>query len=464
MSTSVPPTEFCWTPQPAAAAVVHETLESFVDNNSFARQLRDRLLNETGTRLADWVDHFTLPDDGALKQCLIDSGFAPSHADDETFWRNGQGVFPVFRIRHGSTFQMVLHVDSVADFLFAHEAGTSSNIEGSPFDPVRRAPVSVESEYEVHVLERHGSQACDAQCGDAGLDVPRLLEVFRLRRRRFERPADGFDHVRELIESTSRQFGTGLVCDLFFQAEREYWQSRNQAACLQKSRQDAFGLGWGNHDHHTYRSGRGHFTHLVSVLEALGFVCRERFYAGREAGWGAQVLEQPECQIVVFADVDLSPDEIAGDFAHNPLPPGKEPGTVGLWCHLHGESFLEAGMHHLECQFDFDQARRQLGDCGIETMQPFTDLPHLRQAFTQGEIWPVDSLRIEAALREGLITPGQAEKFQSSGALGSHLELLERNEGYKGFNQSGINDIILQTDPRTASRPPGSATQKTSPP
>ena len=34
------------------------------------------------------------------------------------------------------------------------------------------------------------------------------------------------------------------------------------------------------------------------------------------------------------------------------------------------------------------------------------------------------------------------------GARGSHLEILERNEGYKGFNQSCINDIILRTDPR----------------
>jgi hypothetical protein len=28
------------------------------------------------------------------------------------------------------------------------------------------------------------------------------------------------------------------------------------------------------------------------------------------------------------------------------------------------------------------------------------------------------------------------------------LEILERNDGYKGFNQTGINEIILETDPR----------------
>jgi len=34
------------------------------------------------------------------------------------------------------------------------------------------------------------------------------------------------------------------------------------------------------------------------------------------------------------------------------------------------------------------------------------------------------------------------------GALGSYLEILERNDGYKGFNQTGVSDIIGCTDPR----------------
>jgi len=180
----------------------------------------------------------------------------------------------------------------------------------------------------------------------------------------------------------------------------------------------------------------------------MGFQCRERFYAGREAGWGAQVLEQPECQLVVFADVDLSPEELTEDFAHEPLPERDQLGTVGLWCELHGEAFLEAGMHHLECQFDFDAARKQLAAEGIETMAPFTNFPFLRQAFTKGEMWPVDLRRIDRLAAQGRITSEQAERFRHEGALGSHLEILERNDGYKGFNQTGVSDIISRTDPR----------------
>ena len=81
-------------------------------------------------------------------------------------------------------------------------------------------------------------------------------------------------------------------------------------------------------------------------------------------------------------------------------------------------------------------------------MKPFTDLPYLKQAFTEGELWPVDAQRREAALAAGAITHQQAEQFRRDGVLGSHLEILQRDEGYKGFNPSGINAIIRATDPR----------------
>src|SRR6185295_11434911 len=96
----------------------------------------------------------------------------------------------------------------------------------------------------------------------------------------------------------------------------------------------------------------------------------------------------------------------------------------------------------------FDAAREQLRAEGIATMKPFTDFPYLKQAFTEGEIWPVESRRIDAALTQGLITADQAAGFRTSGALGSHLEILQRDEGYKGFNQTGISEIIQDTDPR----------------
>ena len=105
-------------------------------------------------------------------------------------------------------------------------------------------------------------------------------------------------------------------------------------------------------------------------------------------------------------------------------------------------------MHHLECQFDFQEATRQLDNLGVTSMKPLTDLPYLRQAFTTGRRWPVDEQAIQNAQRAGWIDSEQAKKFREQGAIGSHLEILQRRDGYRGFNQHGISDIISQTDPR----------------
>ena len=51
-------------------------------------------------------------------------------------------------------------------------------------------------------------------------------------------------------------------------------------------------------------------------------------------------------------------------------------------------------------------------------------------------------------MRKGQITESQAAQFRKDGAIGSHLENLERNDGYKGFNQKGVSEIIAKTDPR----------------
>lgn len=105
-------------------------------------------------------------------------------------------------------------------------------------------------------------------------------------------------------------------------------------------------------------------------------------------------------------------------------------------------------MHHLEAQFLFDELRRDLETEGVGMMKPFSDFSYLRQAFTKGERWQVDPRRIETLLHRGQITKEQAEKFRSEGAVGSHLENLQRREGYKGFNQKNVSFIIKETDPR----------------
>jgi hypothetical protein len=366
-------------------------------------------------------------------------------------------MFPPVLVEDGRV-GMAIRCESVGDCLAALPqrlnlpAVPESDIIGAGGGPSRRACLVSRDDVGLWIIERHGHLSFDRaqQTREQIAAASRHFDRLRARERRLATTADGFRRASELFAAAAAELGVAWACDLFFHAEREYWQSRNHAARVQYERQQRLGLGWANHDHHTYRSSRAAFRDLIAVLEQMGFHCRERFYAGHEAGWGAQVLEQPECRVVIFADVDLSPEELAGDFAHEPLPEREQLGTVGLWCELHGEAFLEAGMHHLECQFDFDAAREQLATVGIETMAPFTNFPFLRQAFTRGEMWPVDPARIERLVASGRITSEQAERFRREGALGSHLEILERNDGYKGFNQTGVSDIISRTDPRRA--------------
>ena len=82
-------------------------------------------------------------------------------------------------------------------------------------------------------------------------------------------------------------------------------------------------------------------------------------------------------------------------------------------------------------------------------MDPFSDFEYLKQAFTTGEMWKVEPIRIDELLSQGLITEGEAKQFHEHGAVGSHMENLQRREGYKGFNQKNVSNIIKRTDPRT---------------
>ncbi len=463
-----------WQPEPAAEALVQGWLQQFCQKVPEAGELAEALSRTTATRLLDWADTIVLADGdcagGSGGDCIggIDIETLRTHGFIEVAspwlpharqWQHPGTNLPSFAVNNangdnGGAAQLWIRCESVADFAAMHAARPELVVHGASFAPLRAAryctmPLAAErgpTNAELWAVERHGIADGVLAPTDDMVDV---AERLRRRRRHFASDDEAFAHAEALVEDAVERLGADRACVLFFAAEREYWQRRNRAGRGQKARQDALGLGWGNCDHHTYRSSRRHFSRLIALLEKLGFAVRERFYAGREAGWGAQVLEQARASITVFADVDLAPDEVVGDFAHSPLAERHQLGTVGLWCALHGESFLQAGLHHIACSADFAALIAQLQDgVGIATMQPFSDFPHLKQAFTEGERWPVDCVRLSALRESGQVTEDQAEDFAAVGAIGSHLENIERNAGFKGFNQTGISDIIHATDPR----------------
>ncbi len=429
---------------------LRKRLGSFLEQNSFARRLAARMRDETGTDFFEWIDHLTLqPED---EKPLLELGFVPDGAETpggETVLMHPRATLPrVLVARKDAPPAVALRPEYVADFVAAHSL--PGTIEGEPHSRLRRVTVSEENGVRLEAVERNGYRGFVAAALSAAdlQKIVRARDLWRTRRRLCATETEGFETAARILDEVLNLTGQDLACQVFFEEERRYWESRNHAAQIQKRRQDGLGLGWGNHDHHTFRSSRECFVDLNNFLLRLGFHKRERYYAGAEAGWGAQISEQSNVGIVVFADVDLMPDETEIDFSSKRLAPAPRLGTVGLWVGLHGESILEAGMHHLEARFDFEQVRAQLEQRGVQTMKPFSNFEFLRQAFTEGERWPVRKDRVEKLLRDGLVTREQAEFFLREGAIGSHLENLQRRGGFKGFNQKSVSVIISATDPR----------------
>ncbi len=444
---------FIWKCEPQAENLLLNFLNECVASHPGIKDLQEEL-RAASSRLFDWVEYFTI---GAasteIEKDLKAAGFIQElSTTSHRILHHPRAQLPrvlILPAPASGALGIAVKVESISDYLMVR--GLCCKIEGSPLSPFRRCCVSSQGGVSLWVVERRGSLTMEPAVVSSHQlqEIVKAAELWQLRPRRGSDEAHIMKQTITLAEELVRSVGKDYAAHLMLEGERKYWQSRNTAGQIQKNRQDRVGLGWANHDHHTFRSSRRNFPMLVKLFETVGFHCRERFYAGEEAGWGAQVMEQSNSGLVLFLDIDLAPNEHQIDFAHITLPELKHLGTIGLWCALHGESILQAGMHHLEAQFFFDELGHDLAKVGIGMMVPFSNFPHLRQAFTVGEQWSVDPSRVHDLLKRELVTQAQAEKFIEKGAIGSHLENLQRRQGFKGFNQHNISQIIQETDPRS---------------
>lgn len=434
-----------WTTQPVAAALTAQVLHDALRRVPAAATLAGRLRDDIGVRLIDILDCIWLPSQTDFTDFRA-AGWEPDPGNPAIL-RNPSGLFPTI-LGEGTTTRIGFKVEYVHEFVTAQ--GLTTPIEGAMHAPFRRVRFAESNGAVFEAIERRGSTGFEAE--DPSAETLRAAQVhlqyLRTRRRAFDDVGAGYDHTDALVARAVGDLGQNWACWLWLRAEREYWEARNLAGRIQKARQDVHGIGWANQDHHTYDSSRQWFHRCVGVLETLGFECRELFYAGDAAGWGSQILEQSAIGSVIFADIDLAPDELDIDFAHMQLDSLPFLRRAGLWCGLHGESMLDAGINHLECMYDHALLARQLESEGVRFMQPFSDFPHLYQALTEGEWWPVDPDRVDRLESAGYIDALQAEDFRLHGAIGSHLENLERNDGFKGFNQPGIDGVLRVLDPR----------------
>ncbi len=444
---------FEWQCHPKAEGLLLNILEKSCQANPFIATFQQDLHKHTSTRLFDWLDHLVVGYSEHLEKELEQTGFIADIATPSyrVFHHPGAQLPRVVVKDHDEPIVAIaVSVESIADFLMVR--GISGWIEGAPLSGYRRCCISTENSVSLWVIERRATLTMEPTYPEDGY-LERYLEAmekWQSRPRVMDDEKEAMEMTLMLAQEIIATVGVDLAAWIVLDCERRYWQMRNTAGQLQKNRQDRLGMGWANHDHHTFRSSRKHFMQLVRLFEMLGFHCRERYYAGKDAGWGAQIMENPQCRLVLFLDVDLAAYELEIDFAHHPIEPELEQlGTIGLWCELHGDSILNAGMHHLEAQFLFEELTHDFAGMGVGMMAPFSSFSYLKQAFTAGEIWHVDPAKVQKLVEKEYINQEQAEKFLHYGAVGSHLENLQRREGYKGFNKKNVSLIIKKTDPRT---------------
>ena len=436
---------FDWTLHKEAEQFIITHLIRFCEQNKELAELNERLKEEAGARLFDYIDHLSLGSSDA-EETLLNLDFVKDKRLDEATYVNMATCLP--RIRLGQKTGLAIAVEDVAHFLTVH--GLSRTIEGTPYSPLRRALISDTKEVNFWVIERRKADVMEPVTEEPQVSMTYLtaLEKWRTRDRHLSTDEETMSHAIQVAKEQVESVGQTLAAQTFFVCEMDYWRSRNRAGQELKSMLDQVGVGLAAPDHHAFRSSRRLFPQLITFFKTLGFHLREKFYAGGEAGWGAQVVENSDIGMALFLDLDLSAEELDLDFEKEQLEERNELGTVGLWCALHSDSLLAAGTHHMATQSSFDDLTRVMKKRRVKTMDPFSEFPYLRQAFTRGQRWKVCPDRVERLLSKGLVSKEDGEKFRDKGAIGSHLENIQRTEGFKGFNQHQVSVIMRETDPR----------------
>ena len=283
---------FDWGLYPDLERFVSSTVSSFLSGHKFAKTLSEKMLSQTSTKFVDWIDHVILPESEIESATLERLGLQQMHtggdlAGAKAYRHMRSYLFPIL-VSDKRQREIVLKPESVDAFL--QVLGTGAEVEGRPFSPLRKAVVSVDGAFVLSAVERRGYDGFVAKEPD---DIERYLEVlssFFHRQRYFKTDEEGVKGTEALVGESLDGLDGARASDAFFRAERAYWQRRNRAGQVQKARQDTLGLGWGNHDHHTYRCSRDNFAGMIRIFEKMGYECREKYYAGERAGWGAQIL------------------------------------------------------------------------------------------------------------------------------------------------------------------------------
>ena len=404
-----------------AGAFIAAIVEHALSRMPAARALGDVLLEKCGVRLCDLIDHIALPDH-AIPAAL---GW---REDSAGVWRQ-RGLPDLVR---APRLTLALCVEDLDRFLSHLDIGTQAEVD--LFGASRRARLLTHEETWLAAVERNG------RVDYAKRHVPQWRaqharlhqQTFRTRRRSFRTADSGLSETLRLVLAAVSDLGAAWACDLFLRAEREYWQRRCTAGCLQSRRQESAGIGWSNIDHYGYVASRQHVAQTIDLFVALGFEPSDVISSG---DWASQLLRHVTLDACVAVDADLGPRERPEDIGKSPVKPLIWHGPAGLWSALHGEGLLEGGLHRLACRFDRTAIARILRADAVDLLAPTSSRAAFFQQHTAAEVQPVDPKRVARLERAEFLSADEARLFAHEGALGSQMVIVERNDGFTGHDQ-----------------------------
>ena len=260
---------FDWPLFPKAESFLHAELDKALSRSTSAATVVDAIRRKTSTKIFDWVDHLAVPSQQKDIEELLKLGFHEfKKTDDLTVLRLEESTFFPLFLKSGKSCEVALAVEDIERFRKIH--AKNRKVEGSPYSGFRKLVLVNEGEFQLSAVERRGSSGYAAE-NDSDVEAYiEATEALGSRKRAFNSSEEGISETQTLLNDFGAKVAKKRLADAFFRSERRYYESRNHAAQVEKNRHDEVGAGWGNVDHHTFRSSRQNFAALIRIFESLG--------------------------------------------------------------------------------------------------------------------------------------------------------------------------------------------------
>src|SRR6476660_3086604 len=136
-----------------------ERIDAFLQTNTFARVLSDRMRNETGTLFLDWVDHLVVSatDEAAVREAgFTEDPLGENAGGLKALW-HPEAMLPrvllaTKDLKHPSA--IAIRPEFVAEFAAVH--GITNEIEGEPFARFLKILAFEENDAALYASERRG--------------------------------------------------------------------------------------------------------------------------------------------------------------------------------------------------------------------------------------------------------------------------------------------------------------------